>query len=183
MTIRNPAIKFTYEDYRNTSDDERCELLDGEFIMAPAPSIGHQRIDTRLVSSLHTFVKERCLGEVLCPPCDVVLSNTNVVQPDLLFVSREREHILRGGDNVQGAQDLVVEILSPSTAARDKSLKRDLYAKHGVLEYWLVDPVAQTITVMTPGEDGFETAAAYGRSQTLTSPTLPGLALNLDDLF
>ena len=150
MTIRNPAIKFTYEDYRNTSDDERCELLDGEFIMAPAPSIGHQRIDTRLVSSLHTFVKERCLGEVLCPPCDVVLSNTNVVQPDLLFVSREREHILRGGDNVQGAPDLVVEILSPSTAARDKSLKRDLYAKHGVLEYWFVDPVAQTITVMTP---------------------------------
>ena len=183
MTIRNPAIKFTYEDYRNTSDDERCELLDGEFIMAPAPNIGHQRIDTRLVSSLHTFVKERRLGEVLCPPCDVVLSNTNVVQPDLLFVSREREHILRGGDNVQGAPDLVVEILSPSTAARDKSLKRDLYAKHGVLEYWLVDPVAQTATVMTLGEDGFETAAIYGKGQTLTSPILPDFAVNLDDLF
>ena len=113
----------------------------------------------------------------------MVLSNTNVVQPDLLFVSREREHILRGGDNVQGAPDLVVELLSPSTAARDKTLKRDLYAKQGVLEYWLVDPDAETVAVMTLGEAGFEIAAVYDKGQTLTSPTLPGLAVNLDDLF
>ena len=100
---------------------------------------------------LYTFVKERDLGTVFPAPCDVVLSNTDVVQPDLLFVSREREHILAGGDNVQGAPDLVVEILSPSTAARDRTLKRSLYARHGVREFWLVDPKEGTITVHVAG--------------------------------
>jgi Uma2 family endonuclease len=84
-------------------------------------------------------VEEGDLGKVFPAPCDVVLSNTDVVQPDLLFVSREREHILVGGDNVQGAPDLVVEILSPSTAHRDRGLKLDLYQKSGVAEYWIVD--------------------------------------------
>ena len=75
-------------------------------------------------------------------PCDVVLSDTDVVQPDLLFVSRAREHLLGGGDNVRGAPDLVIEILSPATADRDRGYKRALYARHGVAEYWLVDPAA-----------------------------------------
>ena len=183
MTIPNPAIKFTYEDYRHTPDDKRYELLDGDLIMAPAPSIGHQRVDMKLGSLLHAFVNERRLGEVLSAPCDVVLSNTDVVQPDLLFVSRERAHILIGGDNVQGAPDLVVEILSPSTASRDKTLKRSLYARHGVLEYWLVDPNVQTVDVMVLGDGGLETVAVYGKDQTLTSPMLEGLAVDLDEIF
>lgn len=183
MLIPNPAIKFTYDDYRNTPDDSRYELLDGELVMAPAPSLRHQRIDTRLSSSLHTFVKERRLGEVFCPPCDVMLSDTDVVQPDLIFVSRERGGILLEGDAVRGAPDLVVEILSPSTAARDRTLKRVLYARHGVREYWLVDPDAETITVLVLSTDGFEVEAVYGKGQTLTSPTLRGFAVSLDEVF
>ena len=80
-------------------------------------------------------------------PCDVVLSDTDVVQPDLLFVSREREHLLSGGENVRGAPDLVVEILSPATAGRDRCYKRALYGRHGVVEYWLVDPTAETVWI------------------------------------
>ncbi len=183
MAISNPAIKFTYEDYRHTPDDERYELLDGELIMAPAPNLGHQDIAAKLGWRLMRFVEQRKLGKAFPAPCDVVLSNTDVVQPDLLFVSRDRAHVLLGGDNVQGAPDLVVEILSPSTAARDKTVKRDLYARHGVIEYWIVDPNDQTVDVMALGEGGLETVAVYGKGQTLTSPTLSGFAVDLDEIF
>ena len=183
MLTPNPAIKFTYDDYRNTPDDGRYELLDGELVMAPAPSLRHQRIDTRLSSLLHVFVTERGLGEVFCPPCDVLLSATDVVQPDLIFVAREQRRILAAGDAVRGAPDLVVEILSPSTAARDRTLKRVLYARHGVREYWLVDPDAETVAVMVLSNDGFKVEAVYGQGQTLTSPTLPGFTVNLDEIF
>ena len=183
MLTPNPAIKFTYEDYKHTPDDKRYELLDGELIMAPAPNLGHQRIDARLGSRMVLFVERQGLGEVFFAPCDVVLSDTDVVQPDLLFVSREREHILLGDDNVQGAPDLVVEILSPSTAGRDRTVKSALYARHGVKEYWLADPEAKTITVMLLGEAGFKVEAIYGKGQALTSPTLEDFTVNLDEIF
>ena len=127
MLSPTPTVKFTYEDYQHTPDDQRYELLDGELIMSPAPNLGHQRSGTQLGWRLAQFVVERGLGEVFFAPCDVVLSNTDVVQPDLLFVSHERAHLLLGGANVLGAPDLVVEILSPSTAGRDQTLKYSLY--------------------------------------------------------
>ena len=183
MLSPNPAVKFTYEDYQHTPDDKRYELLDGELIMVPAPNLGHQRIGAKLGTRLYTFVEERSLGEVFFAPCDVVLSNTDVVQPDLLFVSNERAHLLLGGDNVRGAPDLVVEIFSPSTAERDRTPKRALYAKHGVKEYWLVDPDARTVTVLRLGEDAFEVEAIYGEGQTMNSPTLTGFSVSVNEIF
>ena len=183
MLSPTPAVKFTYEDYQHTPDDQRYELLDGELIMAPAPNVGHQRIGTQLGWRLAQFVTERGLGEVFFAPCDVVLSNTDVVQPDLLFVSHERAHLLLGGANVLGAPDLVVEILSPSTAGRDRTLKRALYAKHGVREYWLVDPDARTVPVLRLDGGAFEVVGLYGEGQTLTSPTLEGFAVDLNEIF
>ena len=183
MLSPNPAVKFTYEDYQHTPDDKRYELLDGELIMVPAPNLGHQRIGAKLGTRLYTFVEERSLGEVFFAPCDVVLSNTDVVQPDLLFVSNERAHLLLGGDNVRGAPDLVVEILSPSTAGQDRTLKRALYVKHGVKEYWLVDPDARTVTVLLLGEDAFEVEAIYGEGQAMSSPTLTGFSVGLNEIF
>ena len=183
MLSPNPAIKFTYEDYQHTPDDQRYELLDGELIMVPAPNLGHQRIGTQLGWRLAQFVTERGLGEVFFAPCDVVLSNTDVVQPDLLFVSHERAHLLLGGANVLGAPDLVVEILSPSTAGRDRKLKRALYAKHGVREYWLVDPDGQTVTVLRLDGDTFEVVSLYGEGETMTSLTLEGFAVELNEIF
>lgn len=183
MASSTPAIKLTYDDYRNTPDDERYELLDGELVMAPAPRLSHQRVAMQLGALFHVFVQERGLGQVFAAPCDVVLSNTDVVQPDLLFVAREREHMLRNGDNVRGAPDVVVEILSPATAARDGTFKRDLYAAHGVKEYWLVDPDAKTATVLLLTERGFAVTGIYGPGQDLTSPTLHGLTLDPDEIF
>ena len=183
MLSPNPAVKFTYEDYQHTPEDKRYELLDGELIMVPAPNLEHQRIGIRLGALLHGFVQERGLGEVFHAPCDVVLSNTDVVQPDLLFVSNERAHLLLGGANVLGAPDLVVEILSPSTAGRDRTLKRALYAKYGVKEYWLVDLDARTVTVLRLGEGAFEVEAIYGEGQTMTSSTLTGFSVGLNEIF
>ena len=182
MVTQRARIKFTYEDYRSTPEDKRYELLDGELIMTAAPRRAHQRTDIKLATRLDTYVEAHDLGEVYSAPFDVVFSNTDVVQPDLLFVSKERLHIIND-DNVRGAPDLVIEILSPSTAGRDRTIKRVLYAKHGVKEYWLVDTDARNITVMILGDNGFELANIYGEGQTLTSPTLEGFTLNLSEIF
>ena len=167
------AIKYTYADYLETSDDERYELLHGELVMAAAPLIAHQYILIKLAAKVETFVDERNLGTVYCAPFDVVLSDTNVVQPDLLFVSNERAQIITR-ENIQGAPDLVVEILSPATAERDRSVKFELYAQHDVQEYWIVDPDARTITVFLLNEGEFEEVDTYSEGETLTSPMLAG---------
>ncbi len=177
------ALKFTYEDYRHTPEDHRYELIDGELIMAPAPRLPHQRVARKLGSRLIQFVEDNDLGEVFFAPSDVLLSNTDVVQPDILFVSNEREHLLLGGDNVRGGPDLVVEILSPSTAGRDRTVKRTLYARHGVREYWLVDPDAGTVMVLLLSDDHFEVSGTYGEGETATSPILEGFSVSLDEIF
>ena len=182
MAIPNPIVKFTYEDYLNTPEDKRYELLDGELVMTPAPGERHQSVSALLGWKLVQFTSENSLGLVYLAPFDVVLSDMDVVQPDLLFVSNERGHIITPA-NIQGAPDLVVEILSPSTAERDKTFKRTLYAKHGVNEYWMVDTTAKDITVLLLGERGYEVVDTYGEGATLTSPTLQGFTLNIGDIF
>ena len=112
----------------------------------------------------------------------MVLSDTDVVQPDLLLVSHGRSQIITP-ENIQGAPDLVVEILSPSTATRDRTFKRTLYARHSVKEYWMVDTTEKDVTVLLLGDPGFEVVEVYSRSEVLTSPTLPGFRLKLDEIF
>ena len=181
-TIVKPKLKLTYEDYASLPDDERCELIDGELIPMPSPSVFHQLLIFSIGVPLREFVKRLSLGEVVPSPIDVILSATNVVQPDLIFVSNERSHIIAEA-NIRGAPDLAIEIISPSTERRDRIIKRNLYARHGVGEYWLVDPYAKTITVLILGANGYDTYAVFGEGDILTSPALAGFALNLSDLF
>ena len=181
-TSVKPKLRLTYENYASLPDDERYELIDGELIPMPSPKEIHQRLLLLLGARWLWFVLERGLGAVYTAPFDVILSATNVVQPDLIFISNERAHIITE-DNIRGAPDLLVEILSPSTAGYDRTTKRNLYARHGVGEYWLVDPYAKTITVLLLGADGYDTYAVFGEGDILTSPTLPGFALNLSELF
>ena len=183
MATVQPVLKFTYEDYRTTPEDKRYELLDGDLLMTPAPNLKHQDAQCRLGRRLAQFIEERALGKFFFAPCDVVLSDHDVVQPDLLFVSREREHLLSGGDAVRGAPDLVVEILSPATARRDRGYKHALYARHGVAEYWLVDPADETIAVHRLRGGALAVAHTFGRGQTLRSPLLAGFELDLRDVF
>ena len=183
LITAQPVFKFTYEDYRTAPPDKRYELLAGDLLLTPAPDLKHQDIQSRLGIRLGRFIEERALGKLFFAPCDVVLSDTDVVQPDLLFVSHDHAHLLIGGDNVRGAPDLVVEILSPATADRDRGYKRALYAKHGVTEYWLVDPVAETVSILRPRGGALIVAHTFGRNETLRSPLLVGFELDLDDVF
>ena len=183
MATTQPVVKFTYDDYRTAPADKRYELLGGDLIMVPAPNLRHQEVQFRLGQALGRFILDHELGKLFYAPCDVVLSDTDVVQPDLLFVSREREHLLSGGENVRGAPDLMVEILSPATADRDRGYKRELYGRHGVTEYWLVDPIAEAVSLHRQQGGVLAVIHTSGRDQTLRSPLLGGLELRLDDIF
>ena len=182
MTQPKPKLKFTVQDYMSTPEGTRYQLLDGEMILAPSPTQKHQTLLANLYRLVFAFVAEANLGRVWFAPLDVVLSNYDVAQPDLMFVSNERAGIVTEA-NVQGAPDLVVEILSPSTAGYDHGYKRALYARHEVREYWLVDPDAETVEVLVLGEEGLSLHRVFGTGQTLESPLLEGLSLELEDLF
>jgi len=180
--MTQPRIKFTVNDYMTAPPDKRYQLLEGELILAPSPTNKHQTIIVELLVILHQFVSQNSLGWVWVAPFDVVLSDYDVVQPDLLFVSNERAYIITEA-NIQGAPDLVVEILSPATAQYDRGYKRTLYSRSGVLEYWLVDPDAETVEVLTASAQGLVHHATYRRGDILTSPLLAGLAIELEAIF
>ena len=182
MTHLNPKTKFTYYDYATAPEDKRYELLDGELLMVPAPTTYHQRILLRLSARLHQFVTLQGLGEVFISPCDVVLSDQDVVQPDLLFVSNERSHIITS-DNIQGGPDLVAEILSPSMTDRGLGYKRTLYSRHGVGEYWVVGPDTGTVEVLSVSGSEFVTRGKYEADQELTTRTFEGLRIRLAEVL
>ena len=182
MVSPKPKAKLTYEDYAKTPDEERWELIDGELFRMPSPNITHQRTSRRLLLLMAPFVEDRDLGEVFDAPMDVVLSDSDVVEPDLLFISSERMGIITRL-NVQGAPDLVVEIHSPSTAQRDLTAKRELYARHGVREYWPIDPDTRTVRVLLLGDGDFVEVGVYREGDTVTSPTLEGFSFRVEEIF
>lgn len=182
MVTQKPKRKLTYEDYAKTPEGERWELIDGELIMPPSPKEAHQSVQANLGAPMLLFARENDLGKVYFAPFDVVLSDTDTVQPDLLFVSKERLHIITD-DNIQGAPDLVVEIRSPSTARQDWTVKRELYARHGVREYWLVDPEAATVAVLLLDGGELKVAGVYSEEDRLTSAALDGFTIALADIF
>ena len=145
MTTNPTNIKFTYEDYLGFPDDgNRHEIIDGEHYVTPAPLTKHQRISANLLGHLYPHCSQSKAGLVLGAPTDVVFSKTDVVQPDLLFIAKSREHIVTR-ENIQGAPDFIVEILSDSTRLRDERTKRTLYERFQVKEYWIVDPELETV--------------------------------------
>ncbi|MBI4330707.1 MAG: Uma2 family endonuclease [Chloroflexi bacterium] len=176
-------IKFTYEDYKNLPESEtkRYELLEGELVVAPSPNEQHQSVSRNLEFLLFQYVKDNNLGTVYYAPFDVHLGE-NVLQPDIMYISQDRRHVITK-DEIRGAPDLVIEILSPGTADKDRGLKRRLYARHGVREMWIVDPEAETIEVARPAKSGFETAGVYKRTETLVSSVLPGFRPDLREVF
>mgnify|MGYP001560741406 CR=1 FL=1 len=148
-------LKLTCEDYLLLPEDRRYEIIDGELFMTPSPKTMHQRLIVKLFRIIDDFVRKGELGEVFIAPYDVVLSKHDVVQPDIIFVSKERSGIITEL-NIQGSPDLVIEILSPSTKERDLVLKKKLYAAFGIKEYWIVDPENEKMTLLTLGKIGYE---------------------------
>ena len=162
--------------------DRSYQLLNGRPMMNPAPLLKHQEIVGNLHVPLILFVKPRALGKIWLAPADVVFDRFNVVQPDLFFVATDRLNIAAGG-NLQGAPDLVVEVLSASTADVDRGYKQRLYAIHGVREYWLIDPDAYQVEILTLVEGEFGRAGVYSKGDIVTSPLLTGFRIAVDDIF
>jgi Uma2 family endonuclease len=177
-----PALQFTYQDYLLLPEDKRYEIIDGDLLMTPAPTTYHQRVLGHLYRFLDDHVREHDLGEVLFAPCDVYLSEVDIVQPDVLYVSKARLGILEE-KYVRGAPDLTIEVFEKATAARDRVLKAKLYAKYGVKEYWLVDLQAKSVEVLLNAEAGFERQALFAASEILRSSLLPQLRISLADVF
>ena len=176
--------QLTYEEYLKTPEIKaRYDIVDGVMTMAPAPSVTHQRILLRLTRLLDQFVSERQLGEVLFAPVDVIIQREplRTRQPDLLFVSNEHTSIL--GDQVEGAPDLVVEILSPSNTRSDLEAKLSDYATLGVSECWLVSPEARSVEVLGLTEGSWVRLGISGLGEQVRSQVLPELDLAVVHLF
>lgn len=180
--VTSARTRLTYQDYANTPDDERYELIDGELIMVPGPNMPHQDNQRDLGFYLVEFVKRNDLGKIYYSDTDVVLSDTEVVKPDLLFVAKEREGIITFA-NIQGAPDLVVEILSPSTSRRDWIDKRELYARYGVKEYWIADPANKIVWRLTLKGGMLEIEQTYYEGDTIASSVLEGFSVAVNDIF
>ena len=182
MVRPNRKVRFTVEDYMSTPEGTRYELLDGDMIVAPSPSTRHQRILLELAIILNGFIKSRGLGSLWTSPFDVIFAGQEVAQPDILFVSNARAEIVTP-DNVQGAPDLCVEIVSPSTERYDRGYKLALYGRHGVREYWIVEPGGETVDIYVHRDTGLFHEATYIRDDYLISPLLEGLTISLDEVF
>jgi Uma2 family endonuclease len=179
---RASSVKFTYQDYLQLPEDRRYEIIDGDLFLTPAPGTYHQRISARLQFRLTRHVLEKGVGEILNAPCDLLLSQTDVVQPDIFFISKERQGIVKE-KYVSAAPDLVVEILSESTAKRDRGIKAKLYERTGVKELWIVDPWEKTIEIFRRSEEAFVRHALFSGTDTLVTPIFPGLEIPLTEVF
>ena len=186
MRPEHRGVKLTYDDFLLFPDDgKRHELIDGEHYVTPSPNVKHQAISGNLHGLLWTYLREHPIGRVFHAPLDVVFSDFDVVEPDLLYVSKARQADILTTQHVQGAPDLVVEVGSPSTRKRDATIKWRLYERGGVAEYWMVDPDMDTITIYRRAGGKYERAAelALDNGDTLTSPVFPGLGVPLSEIF
>ena len=176
------ARTLTYEDLcRAREDGNRYELIEGELILVAAPSPLHQRLLVWLTVAFVQKVAAPRLGEVFVAPLDVRLSDGSIVQPDLIVVLADRSSIV-GEALIEGAPSLIVEILSPSSRARDRGKEAALYARTGVPEYWIVDPEARSITVHAPPSGGrYDDVSQEG--DLTRSVTVPGLTIDPTALF
>jgi Uma2 family endonuclease len=183
MATNPHGVLLTYEDYAAIpSDRNRHEILNGVLSVTPAPSTFHQDAVTNLTRLLSDYVRRQGLGKILVAPCDVLLSTHNIVQPDILFVARERLHIVEPA-NVKGAPDLVIEVLSPSTAVNDLNVKRQVYAEHGVQHYWIVDPNRRSITAHTLVGDVYEPSRESSPNEPFSAPPFSALAIDLAEVW
>lgn len=175
--------RLTYADLATLPDDgKRYELLEGVLYMSPAPSVRHQAIVMHLGAWLYHAQEEGC-GRAFVAPTDVVLAEDTVVQPDLFFVRRERLAILTDAA-LQGAPDLLIEVLSPATRERDLGAKRQLYARFRVPHFWLVDPVTETVQRYTLTPEGVYTPEpVLRRGDTLAYPLCPAVTVPVATLF
>jgi Uma2 family endonuclease len=176
--------QWTYKDWLQLPDDGyRYEVIDGMLYITPPPQTQHQRISARIVGRLMEFLKSEPIGEVIYAPVGVRLpSQPTPLQPDILFIRAERLDII-GDVYIEGAPDLVMEILSPSNWLYDCREKKQVYQQGGVAEYWIVDPRIETIQVYQLEGGVYALIGQYGAGERVQSPGLPGFEVLVDEVF
>jgi Uma2 family endonuclease len=182
----SPGVKLTYDDFVLFPDDgKRHELIDGEHFVTPTPNTKHQAIAMNLSAMIWVYLQQHPIGRVFGVPLDIVFSEFDVVEPDVLYLSNERAAGVLTPKHLRGAPELVVEIGSKRTRKRDETIKRGLYGRFGVSEYWVVDPVLDVVSVYRPVGERYERAAELSAEggDVLTTPLLPGLVLPLTTIF
>ena len=183
MRIPEGKIVLTYEDYVLLPNDRsRYEILEGELSVTPAPTTKHQSASTNLLIILAHYIKDRDLGKLFHAPIDLILESTSVLQPDLLFVSKARQRIITE-KAIEGVPDLVIEILSPSTSRTDRITKAQIYARHSVPAYWIVDPDAEAIEIYLLEGSGYRLAATLQGETPLFAPPFKELEITARDVF
>jgi len=173
---------YTYEDYTRLPEGAPYQLIGGELIMTPSPMPYHQELSRELGFKLFSFVKENDLGHVYYAPLDVYFSETDVYQPDILFIEKKRSEII-GKTKIEGSPDIVVEILSPSTAYYDLRKKFRIYEKFGVKEYWIVDPELKRIEVYGNENSIYKVISEAENEGSVSSVVLEGFEVELAELF
>jgi Uma2 family endonuclease len=185
--LPNPrGVKLTYDDFVLFPDDGlRHELIDGEHYVTPSPNATHQQIVVKLTLRIASWVEQHDAGSLFVAPFDVVFSKIDVVEPDLLYMSKARAAEILTQANVQGVPELVIEIGSPSTRKRDETTKRALYERVGVSEYWFVDPEQAVLRVYRRDGERFTRPLELSAedNDVLTTPLLVGFELSIPDVF
>jgi Uma2 family endonuclease len=181
MPLTEPK-QATIEDYERLPEGAPYQLIGGELIMSPSPTPFHQGILANLAFTLRAFSEKNNLGKVFFAPLDIRITDHDVYQPDILFVRKERVHLI-GREKFNIIPDLVIEILSPSNAYYDFTRKKAMYAEHGVVEYWIVDPEAETIEIMIKEGEYYRTESFIRKTGKLESPMFPGFSMNVEEVF
>lgn len=179
------TTRLTYDDFLRLPDDgKRYEIIDGELFVNAAPVPRHQRIVRILLVRLDRYFETHGGGEAFGAPIDVVLSQDNIVEPDVIAIKSDRASII-GPKNIQGAPHLVIEVLSDGSRRIDESYKRRLYDRFGVDEYWIADPELELVKIYRRMAAGFERVAEIEADEggTITTPLLPGFSLDVRDVF
>ncbi len=183
MASQPERVILTYDDIAQLpTDRHRYELFEGELQVTAAPNTAHQTVVGNLYILMATHVRRNRLGRVFIAPYDVLLSDITVVEPDLLFVSRERQSIIRPS-YIRGVPDLVVEVLSPSNPQTDRQVKRQLYARHGVPYYWLLDPDQREFIAYALESGAYRAVVTARGDGTVSAPPFPDLAISLAEVW
>ncbi len=178
-----PQGKWTYEDYRRLPDDGWIyEVIEGELYTSPPPIPIHQENSGNLLVAFHDYAKKHNAGKVYDAPIEVILADwANPVQPDIVFITKERLHIIKRS-RIEGAPDIIVEVLSPSNWITDRREKFQAYAKAGVREYWLVNPWARVIELFVLRDQRYELIGKYGVGEIVRSEVLSGFEVKVEEI-
>ncbi len=189
IKVMDVAVKkMSYAEFHNLKFDDndpyQYELIEGEIVRKSSPTIRHQRISGNIYFQIRTYLQQNPVGEVFSAPLDVVLEEHTAPQPDVFFVSKEREFILDEEEGVViGTPDLIVEIISPSSVKKDRYEKKDLYERFGVREFWLADPNNRTVEIFTFSENAYRLHGFADEESKATSTVLPGFEVDVAKLM